>query len=187
MDYETISRKLNLSGAIGVTLTFTYFEMSGNERIDVQLWNGTGWNTVANLNGSGSVNYNLAASEMSADSEIRFVTQSDGWGSTEAYEIENLQFNGNVPPGIAIDDVTVNEDDGTATFTVTLSKAFAGGFDVDWATADGTAIDGTDYDSDSGTLTFAGTAGETQTIVINLINDNVPEMSILVIFPNRQF
>ncbi len=177
MDYEIISRKLNLSGATGVTLTFTYVEMSGNERIDVQLWNGTGWNTVANLNGSGTVNYNLAANEMSAASEIRFVTDSDGWGSTEAYEIDNLQFNGNVPPGISIDDITVNEDDGTATFTVTLSKAFAGGFDVDWATSDGTAIDGTDYDSDSGTLTFAGTAGETQTIVINLINDNVPEMN----------
>ena len=177
MDYEIISRKLNLNGATGVTLTFTYFEMSGNERIDVQLWNGTGWNTVANLNGSGSVNYNLAASEMSANSEIRFVTQSDGWGSSEAYEIENLQFNGNVPPGISIDDVTVNEDDGTATFTVTLSKAFTGGFDVDWDTNDGTALDGSDYDSDSGTLTFAGTAGESQTIVIDLINDTTPEFT----------
>ncbi len=177
MDFEVLSRKLNLSGATGVTLTFTYFEMSGNERIDVQLWNGTGWNTVANLNGSGSVNYNLAANEMSANSEIRFVTQSDGWGNTEAYEIENLQFNGNVPPGIAIDDITVNENDGTATFTVTLSKAYAGGFDVDWDTSDGTAIDGTDYNSDSGTISFAGTAGETQTIVINLINDSTPEIN----------
>ncbi len=177
MDYEIISRKLNLQGATGVTLTFTYVEMSGNERIDVQLWNGTGWNTVANLNGSGTVNYNLAANEMSANSEIRFVTQSDGWGSTEAYEIDNVQFNGNVPPSIAIDDVTVNEDDGTATFTVTLSKAFTGGFDVDWDTADGSAIDGADYDSDSGTLTFAGTAGETQTIVIDLINDTTPEFT----------
>ncbi len=188
MDYEVLSRRLNLQGASGVTLSFTYTEMSGNERIDVQLWNGTGWNTVANLNGSGTVNYNLAANEMSAASEIRFVTDSDGWGSTEAYEIDNLQFNGNVPPGIAIDDITVNEDDGTATFTVTLSKAFAGGFTVDWATSDGTALNGSDYVADNGTLSFAGTAGETQTIVINLINDAIPEFNnetftlILVIF-----
>ena len=87
--------------------------------------------------------------------------------------VDNVQFNGNIPPGISIDDITVNEDDGTATFTVTLSKALQAVFDVDWATTDGTAIDGSDYDSDSGTLTFAGTAGETRLIVINLINDTV--------------
>ena len=168
---------LKFNGATGVTLTMSYTEISGNEQIDVDLWNGTGWNTVATLNGSGTVNYNLAANEMSANSQIRFITNSGNWGGSEAYEIDNVQFNGNVPPGIAINDVTVNEDDGTATFTVTLNKAFAGGFDVDWATTDVTAIDGSDYNSNSGTLTFAGTAGETQTIVINLINDNIPEFN----------
>ncbi len=177
MDGTVLSRTLNLTGATGVTLTMSYTEISGNEQIDVDLWNGTGWNTVATLNGSGNVNYNLAANEMSASSQIRFISNSGGWGGTEAYEIDNVQFNGNVPPGISIDDIVVNEDDGTATATVTLNKAFAGGFDVDWATSDGTAIDGADYDSDSGTLTFAGTAGETQTIVINLINDTTPEFN----------
>jgi hypothetical protein len=177
MDGASISRTLNLNGATGVTLTMSYTEISGNEQIDVDLWNGTGWNTVATLNGSGTVNYNLAANEMSANSQIRFITNSGNWGGSEAYEIDNVQFNGNVPPGIAINDVTVNEDDGTATFTVTLNKAFAGGFDVDWTTTDVTAIDGSDYNSNSGTLTFAGTAGETQTIVINLIDDNIPEFN----------
>ncbi len=184
MDGTVLSRTLNLSGATGVTLTMSYTEISGNEQIDVDLWDGTGWNTVATLNGSGTVNYNLAANEMSASSQIRFITNSGNWGGSEAYEIDNVQFNGNVPPGISIDDITVNEDDGTATFTVTLNKAVAGGFKVDWDTADGTAIDGSDYDSDSGDLTFAGTAGETQTIVINLINDNVPEFNNETFFVN---
>ena len=177
MDGVVLSRTLNLAGATGVTLTMSYTEISGNEQIDVDLWNGTAWNTVATLNGSGTVNYNLTASQMSASSQIRFISNSGGWSGGEAYEIDNVQFNGNVPPGISIDDVTVNENDGTATFTVTLSKAFAGGFNVDWATNDGTAIDGSDYNSDSGTLTFAGTAGETETIVINLIDDTTPEFN----------
>ncbi|NNG10670.1 MAG: sodium:calcium exchanger, partial [Arenibacter sp.] len=177
MDGATLSRTLNLSGATGVTLSMTYTEISGNEQIDVDLWNGTGWNTVATLNGSGTVNYNLAANEMSASSQIRFITNSGNWGSSERYEIDNLQFSGTVPPGISINDVTVNEDDGTATFTVTLSKAFAGGFTVDWATSDGSAIDGSDYNSDNGTLNFAGTAGETQTIVVSLVDDAIPEFA----------
>ncbi|NNK76038.1 MAG: sodium:calcium exchanger, partial [Maribacter sp.] len=119
MDGATISRTLNLAGASGVTLTMSYTEISGNERIDVDLWNGTGWNNVATLNGSGTVNYNLAANEMSASSQIRFVTNSGGWGTSEAYEIDNVQFSGNVPPSIAINDVSVNENAGTATFTAT--------------------------------------------------------------------
>ncbi|GGD43943.1 Calx-beta domain-containing protein [Muriicola marianensis] len=177
MDSAELTRSLNLSGATGVVLTMDYWEISGNEQIDVDLWNGTGWNTVATLNGSGSVNYTLAANEMSANSQIRFITNSGAWGSTEAYEIDNIQFNGNVPAGISINDITVNEDDGTATFTVTLNKAFAGGFTVDWATADGSAVAGSDYTTSSGTLTFAGTAGETETLVVTLIDDAVPEFN----------
>ena len=177
MDGATLSRSLNLNGATGVALTMTYTEISGDEQIDVDLWNGTGWNTVATLNGSGTVNYNLAANEMSANSQIRFITNSGSWGGTEAYEIDNVEFNGNVPAGISINDITVNEDDGTATFTVTLNRAFAGGFNVDWATADGTALAGSDYVTDSGTLSFTGTAGETETIVITLVDDAVPEFN----------
>lgn len=177
MDGAEISRNLNLQGATGVTLTMNYNRTSGNESIWVQLWNGTTWITRATLAGAGTVNYNLAANEMTANSQIRFVSASGSWNSGEIIYVDNVQFNGNVPPGVSIDDITINEDDGTATFTVTLSKAFVGGFDVDWATADGTAIDGSDYDSDSGTITFAGTAGETQTIVIDLINDTTPEIN----------
>ncbi len=43
MDYEVLSRRLNLQGASGVTLSFTYTEMSGNERVGVQLWE---WNRM---------------------------------------------------------------------------------------------------------------------------------------------
>ncbi|NER09186.1 Carboxypeptidase regulatory-like domain-containing protein [Muriicola jejuensis] len=175
MDGAEISRTLDMTGGTGVTLTMSYNRTSGNERIAVQLWNGTGWNEVAVLNGTGTVNYSLAANEISANSEIRFVTDSGGWSNGEIIFVDNVIFSGNFPPNITIDNVTVNEDDGTATFTVILTKAVSGGLTVDYATSDGTALAGSDYTATSGTLVFAGTAGETQNIVVPLIDDAVPE------------
>ncbi|MBT8298612.1 MAG: right-handed parallel beta-helix repeat-containing protein, partial [Maribacter sp.] len=174
MDGATISRTLNLAGATGVTLTMSYTEISGNERIDVDLWNGTGWNNVATLNGSGTVNYNLAANEMSASSQIRFVTNSGGWGTSEAYEIDNVQFSGNVPPSIAINDVSVNENAGTATFTATHTGSnTSGAFTVNYQTVNGTALSGTHYTSTSGTLSFNGTAGDSELITVPIIDNTL--------------
>jgi len=174
MDGASISRTLNLAGATGVTLTMSYTEISGNEQIDVDLWDGTGWNTVATLNGSGTVNYNLAANEMSASSQIRFITNSGGWGSTEAYEIDNVQFSGNVPPSITINDVSVNENDGTATFTAAHTGSNTSGlFTVNYTTNDGTAIAGIDYTANTGTLNFNGTSGDSELITIPILDNSL--------------
>ncbi|MGF1520815.1 MAG: Calx-beta domain-containing protein [Leptolyngbyaceae cyanobacterium] len=87
----------------------------------------------------------------------------------KAVEILAVDTSG-LPPDLSIDDVTVNEDDGTATFTVSLSEASNTEVTVDFATADGTAVAGSDYTSTSGTLTFA--AGETtQTLTVDILND----------------
>ena len=177
MDGAEISRKLDMAGGTGVTLSMSYNRTSGNERIRVQLWNGSGFNTIAVLSGTGTVNYTLAANEISAASEIRFVSDSGGWSNGEIIFVDNVLFSGNFPPNITIDDVTVNENDGTATFTVILTKAVAGGFTVDYATSDGTAVAGSDYIATSGTLSFAGTAGETKSIVVAIVNDAVPEFT----------
>jgi hypothetical protein len=50
----------------------------------------------------------------------------------------------------------VNEADGTATVTVTLSHAVDADVTVDYASADGTATVGSDYTDTHGTLTFVG-------------------------------
>jgi hypothetical protein len=50
----------------------------------------------------------------------------------------------------------VNEADGTATVTVTLSHAVDADVTVDYATADGSAVAGSDYTDTHGTLTFTG-------------------------------
>ncbi|MBB6521493.1 Calx-beta domain-containing protein, partial [Pseudoteredinibacter isoporae] len=79
-------------------------------------------------------------------------------------------------PSLSIDDVTVDESAGTATFTVTLSPVAAGPVTVDYATSNGTATAGADYTSTSGTLTFAAGVG-TQTITVPITDDVLDENS----------
>ncbi len=83
---------------------------------------------------------------------------------------------------LTLDDVTVDEDAGTATVTVSLDTAVAGGLTVDFATTDAAAIQPGDYTSETGMLTFAGTAGETQTFTVSIVNDLLvePSESVLV-------
>src|SRR6185436_6173530 len=77
-------------------------------------------------------------------------------------------------PSLSIDDVSVNENAGTATFTVTLSAASGQAVSVNYSMSDGTATDGNDYTAGSGTLNFA--AGVTsQTITVPILNDALDE------------
>jgi len=77
---------------------------------------------------------------------------------------------------VTIADVSVNEADGTATFTATLDNQVDGGFTVDVATADGTATTAdNDYTAVSETLAFSGTSGETQTFTVSITDDNKVE------------
>lgn len=84
-----------------------------------------------------------------------------------------LQFEAPLPE-LSINDVVVDETEGTVQFDVTLSTASDTEITVGFATADETAIAGNDYDSDSGTVAFA--PGETsQTITLNIIDDETVE------------
>ena len=173
MDTRTIERNLDLSAAISATLTMSYNRTNGNESIAVQLWDGSQWNTRATLAGSGTVNYNLTAAERSNTSAIRFISASGGWGSSETIFVDDVQFSAVLQPTIVLDDISVNENAGTATFTAThvgLPVFFP--FTVDFQTNDGTAVAGSDYTSNSGTLNFNGFTGDTETITINITDDS---------------
>ncbi|WP_138988724.1 retention module-containing protein, partial [Neptunomonas concharum] len=75
---------------------------------------------------------------------------------------------------ISVNDVTVNEDAGSMTFTVTLSNPSTSPVTVDYATQDGTATAGFDYGAVSGTLTFA--PGVTSlTVTIPVADDFIAE------------
>ncbi|TWU57387.1 Calx-beta domain-containing protein [Rubripirellula reticaptiva] len=70
--------------------------------------------------------------------------------------------------------VSVNEDAGNATFTVTRASGSDGAVTVAYATADGTATAGSDYTATSGVLSFAD--GETsKTVTVPILDDADPE------------
>ncbi|MCE1159810.1 MAG: hypothetical protein LWW74_01205, partial [Burkholderiales bacterium] len=77
-------------------------------------------------------------------------------------------------PTISINDVTVNESAGTATFTVTLSSMSASTVTVNYGTSNGTAVSGSDYTTASGTVTFAPGV-TTQTITVPILDDSIYE------------
>ncbi|MFK5972410.1 MAG: gliding motility-associated C-terminal domain-containing protein, partial [Flavobacteriaceae bacterium] len=79
---------------------------------------------------------------------------------------------------ISISDATVNEDvpGGNLVFNVVLDVAIVGGTTVTYSFTDGTATGGgVDYTGTDDVLTFVGTAGETQQIVVPIIDDALLE------------
>ncbi|MBD2652640.1 cadherin domain-containing protein, partial [Synechocystis sp. FACHB-383] len=75
-------------------------------------------------------------------------TAPDNGGDSEGstYDDNNIFGTIEIVPSLSINDVQVNEDAGTATFTVSLSSpALAGGVTFDIATANNTATAGEDY------------------------------------------
>ena len=85
-------------------------------------------------------------------------------------------INDNEQASITINDVTVNENAGSAVFIVTLSAAAENPVSVDYATADGTATAGSDYTATSGNLTIpAGTTTGTISVPIN--DDSLVELA----------
>ena len=83
----------------------------------------------------------------------------------------NFDIQGTGTLGISINDVSVNENAGTATFTISLSGTYGSNITVDYATADNTATTGdSDYTDTTGTATI--TAGQlTTTVSVPIIND----------------
>ena len=98
----------------------------------------------------------------------------DVWGNTAPGFSARSVRNDSPEPELSIDNVTVDEGDGTAEFTVTLDLASGESVTVEYATSNGTALAGSDYTAASGTLTFA--AGDTvKTIDVTVADDSLGE------------
>ncbi|MDC6351866.1 Calx-beta domain-containing protein [Zeaxanthinibacter sp. PT1] len=176
LDNATIQRSLDLSGAISATLTLDYVTTNGDERIEVQLWDGSNFQKVGELDGSGSFTYTLDPDELLADAAIRFISDSGGWGDSETMYLDNVMVTADYNANIKIDQVTANEDIGTVTFTATYTGAgFVLPFSVNYQTTDGTALATQDYTAVSGTWFFNGVSGQTQTVTVPIIDDEFYE------------
>ncbi|WZP01061.1 Calx-beta domain-containing protein [Isosphaeraceae bacterium EP7] len=80
-------------------------------------------------------------------------------------------------PTLSIDSVTIDENAGTAVFTVTLSAASGQSVSVGFATAPQAATAPADYQAVAGTLTFLPGGALTQTIIVPIVDDAIFETS----------
>lgn len=152
LDSRYITRTLDLSAATSAVLTLDYDRTNGNETILVQLYDGSSFNTVATLAGTGSVNYALSLAEMSSASEIRFITGSGNWGGSETILVDDVQFsatisNPNDPPVLTatgdqtycigtsqpiVETISITDTDDTTTSSVfiQISNGYVNGEDL---------------------------------------------------------
>lgn len=181
LDNRTITRTLDLSGAIAATLTLTYNRTSGNETIEVLLYDGSSYSVVTTLNGTGSLSYSLTPAEISASSGIRFQTGSGNWGSSEEVFIDDVvfsvQFLNDPPvitgsgdqticPGVAIpivQSVSITDPDDTTTDNVNIqiSSGYVNGEDILTLTGSHPNITSS-WDAVEGKLTLTGPATYTE-------------------------
>ncbi|MGB5665619.1 MAG: Calx-beta domain-containing protein, partial [Maribacter sp.] len=106
---------------------------------------------------------------------IRTWTASDCAGNT-AEHTQNIYVTENGDPiGLAINDVSINENAGTATFNVALTGVTTSNFSVDFASANSSAIAPGDFIATTGTLPFNGQHGEIQNVVVTINDDAIIE------------
>ncbi|WP_162431106.1 beta strand repeat-containing protein, partial [Christiangramia aestuarii] len=105
------------------------------------------------------------------------ITNTNGQNVSLNTATATSTINDNDTASIAINDVSINEADGTAVFTVTLTGNIQDQLTADFTTADNSAVNPDDYTTNSGTITFAAgaTSGATQTISVNIIEDAIAE------------
>ncbi len=100
IDAASITRALDLSAYAEVELSLFYVFVSSDgedEEIDVQLWNDTtsSWETVLTTGGGfGTLTHTLTADQISANSQIRFISSGGdtNWDPSDVIAIDNVLF-----------------------------------------------------------------------------------------------
>ena len=182
-----IERSADLTGAASAVLSLDWrtsgLDGSGtvnSEQLDLQVSSdGISFTTIGIFTGSqsGSFSQDISA-YISANTTIRLINvstwQYGDWESGEYVYIDDVQISAVFSPLINIDDVSVNENAGTATFTATHTGLnTSGAFTVNYQTVNGTALSGTHYTSSTGTLSFNGTVGDTEQITVPIIDNSL--------------
>lgn len=92
---------------------------------------------------------------------------------TRWHQLETLEKRNLLTASLSISDATVDEDAGTASFTITLNNP-SGSASVDWATSNGTASAGSDYTSSSGTANLS-TFNPSVNVSVPITKDSLKE------------
>jgi len=182
-----IQRSTDLTGAASAILSLDWrtsgLDGSGtvnSEQLDLQISSdGTNFTTIGIFTGSQSDSFSQDISAyISANTTIRLINvstwQFGDWEGGEYVYIDDVQISATFTPVITIDDISVNENAGTASFTAThVGLNASGPFTVNYQTVNGTALSGTHYTSTTGTLSFNGTSGDTELIAIPILDNSL--------------
>ncbi|SNR82231.1 CUB domain-containing protein [Maribacter sedimenticola] len=179
-NFHNIRRSADLNGANSVTLAFDFQTqgLDNREELAIQVSsNGTNFFTIGTFGGSNSGSFFQDITAFaSSNTTFRFLSNNRSWEANEFAYIDNFLVTANFPTMVTIEDVTVNEDAGTATFTATVGGVNAlGPFTVNYQTVNISATAGSDYTATSGTLTFTGTVGNTATFDVPILDDGLLE------------
>lgn len=155
-----------------VMFTATVNAASGNATGTVTFYDGATPLVTVALNGAHQAKYTTSTLPVGTHSiTVQYNASSTHAASTSA---PLSQVINDAPSQIAIDDASVVEGNGTATFDVTLLPAASSSVSVQYATSNGTATAAADFIATSGTLTFL--AGEThKSISVEIVDDATNE------------
>ena len=144
--------------------------------------------TDSTITGATAITYTPVAADVGKKVKVTVSFTDDG-GTGEDRTSIAFPSSGTITAGtlpalsFVSNEVTVDEDAGTATLTIELDPASTGTVTVDFATRDrlGDAIAGEDYTTTSGTLTFAATE-TSKTITVPITDDDVYENALEVFY-----
>jgi hypothetical protein len=122
---------------------------------------------ILGASASTTVTVNVNGDTAAEHNETFKLVLDDGTSGTGTIQNDDL-------PHITINDPSVSEHDGSATFTISIDGP--GNVSLHYATADGTATAGQDYQAASGTLNLSGSTTSRQ-VAVPVINDGVHEDS----------
>lgn len=188
IDSRYITRNLDLSPYESVTLTLDYNRTNGNESINVQLYDGSSYVTVANLGGSGSLSYNLNSDQIISNAGIRFISGSGtNWDNSEQIFVDNILFTATLPdqppivagsgsqiycPGSSVPvaqtiNITDPDDTTTTAVYIQISGGYISGEDILTLTGSHPNITAS-WDAIEGEITLQGptTYGEFETAIL---------------------
>lgn len=177
---ENIRRTTNLTGSSTAVLSFDWQAISlGRTRaLDVQISSngGASYTSIGTVTGSTTNTFNQDITPyISANTTIRFAKRNENWNNDDFAYIDNFQISTTILAGPVIDDVVVNEDAGSAIFTVTHNDAATSVYNVNYSITAVFATEGVDYETGSGlytgALNFNSTLGDTEQIKVNSLED----------------
>ena len=155
------------TGTDYVTVDFTSFDVeAGFDFLYIYDGSSTGSTLIGQYDNNNIPTTIAASAGGTGCLTFRFTSDGSVNGSGFQADIKCFQEG----PRLVIDDISVDEDAGTAVFTVTSTRARHGTnvfllgfvntqFTVNYTTTNGTALSGSDYTTTSGTLTFNGAIG----------------------------